>query len=231
MPNYHCRPDSKLTNEHKSETPKCLHCDKTLDVKAPPTETVCENCGAHGVIKKSETPETDAVVKKSCDENGGEFLTEDLLLHARQLEKQRDQARRDLEDAKRELSLMRTQCRVGDVAFQHLHCTSHGQPIPDWVKEKLPNLYLLLSTNDQLRVRVLELEKALFSCSSELTDIKDMHRGDLIRARIAEKRVAELEKAIRNHVEASNSDDSAGYSFGVLVEIIKAIDEARKGQE
>lgn len=209
MPNYHCRPDSKLTTEHKSETPKCLHCDKTLDVKAPPAETVCENCGAHGVIKKSDTPETDAATHS--DWSGGAEATEPDF--ARKLERERDQARRDLGDTKAELREER-----GDLSALLHKLDAHE------VNEALLAI-------DQLRVRVLELEKALFSCSSELTDIKDMHRGDLIRARIAEKRVAELEKAIRNHVEASNSDDSAGDSFGVLVEIIKAIDEARKGQE
>ena len=47
--------------------------------------------------------------------------------------------------------MLREQCRIGDVAFQHLHCTTHGQPIPDWVKEGLPNMYKLLEENLRLR--------------------------------------------------------------------------------
>lgn len=133
---------------------------------------------------------------------------EELGFFAREVHKQLDQARRERDEAKQKAEYHERNARE-----------FHGE------------LFGVRQTNDQLRVRVVELEKSLFSCSSELTDIKDMHRGDLIRARIAEKRVAELEKAIRNHVEASNNDDSAGDSFGVLVEIIKAIDEVMKGQE
>lgn len=150
--------------KHKSETPKCLHCDKTLDVKAPPAETVCENCGAHGVIKKSETPE------KVTPEEAFQILQRFNNSHFR------DRS-------------------MGE-------CARYSIPArPD--------------RDDDLRLKqfidqysALEIER------------------DQLRAR-----VGELEKAIRNHVEASNNDDSAGDSFGVLIEIIKAIDEARKGQE
>lgn len=34
----------------------------------------------------TETPLTDAVVAKSLRENGGKFMAEDLLMHARKLE-------------------------------------------------------------------------------------------------------------------------------------------------
>lgn len=43
-----------------------------------------------------------------------------------------------------ERDLLRIQCRVGDVAFQHLFCISKGKPLPDWVVEGLPNMYRLL---------------------------------------------------------------------------------------
>lgn len=36
----------------------------------------------------SDTPRTDAVTKKSVDEDDGEYLTEDLLFHARELERE-----------------------------------------------------------------------------------------------------------------------------------------------
>lgn len=40
--------------------------------------------------------------------------------------------------------MWREQCRVGDVAFQHLFTTSRGMPAPDWVKDGLPKMYQLL---------------------------------------------------------------------------------------
>jgi hypothetical protein len=36
---------------------------------------------------KQPTPQTDEVVAKSLNENGGQFMTEDLLFHARNLER------------------------------------------------------------------------------------------------------------------------------------------------
>lgn len=46
--------------------------------------------------------------------------------------------------------MWREQCRVGDVAFQHLFCTSKGKPLPDWVKAGLPRMYQVLGENAQL---------------------------------------------------------------------------------
>ena len=40
--------------------------------------------------------------------------------------------------------MWREQCRVGDVAFQHLFVTINGMPVPDWVKDGLPQMYQLL---------------------------------------------------------------------------------------
>lgn len=56
--------------------------------------------------------------------------------------------------------MWKEQCRVGDVAFQHLFCTSKNKPLPDWVKDGLPKMYHLLSENEKLRTRIKELEQS-----------------------------------------------------------------------
>ena len=47
--------------------------------------------------------------------------------------------------------MWREQCRVGDVAFQHLFCVSKGKPLPDWVTEGLPKMYQLLGEHARYR--------------------------------------------------------------------------------
>lgn len=47
--------------------------------------------------------------------------------------------------------MWREQCRVGNVAFQHLFVTTRGMPVPDWVKEGLPQMYQLLSEHARYR--------------------------------------------------------------------------------
>ena len=47
--------------------------------------------------------------------------------------------------------MWREQCRVGDVAFQHLFVTTRGMPVPDWVNEGLPRMYQLLSEHARYR--------------------------------------------------------------------------------
>ena len=42
----------------------------------------------------TETPKTDAAVEKSLTDNGGAYLTEALLMHARELERKWDSDRR-----------------------------------------------------------------------------------------------------------------------------------------
>lgn len=54
--------------------------------------------------------------------------------------------------------MWKEQCRVGDIAFQHLFATTHGLPVPDWVTEGLPNVYNLLSVIKQLKQRLEDLE-------------------------------------------------------------------------
>jgi hypothetical protein len=60
-----------------------------------------------------------------------------------------------------DLRMWKEQCRVGDVAFQHLFCVSKGKPLPDWVVEGLPNMYHTLSEINQLRARLAELESEI----------------------------------------------------------------------
>ncbi len=47
--------------------------------------------------------------------------------------------------------MWREQCKVGDVAFQHLFCVSKGLPLPDWVKDGLPQMYQLLGDFNRYR--------------------------------------------------------------------------------
>lgn len=54
----------------------------------------------------SDTPRTDAVTKKSVDEDDGEYLTEDLLFHARELEREIRQLEVAIYDLKTENNLL-----------------------------------------------------------------------------------------------------------------------------
>ena len=54
----------------------------------------------------SDTPRTDAVTKKSVDEDDGEYLTEDLLFHARQLEREIRQLEVAIYDLRTENNLL-----------------------------------------------------------------------------------------------------------------------------
>lgn len=47
--------------------------------------------------------------------------------------------------------MWREQCRVGDVAFQHLFVTTRGMSVPDWVTEGLPRMYQLLGEHARYR--------------------------------------------------------------------------------
>jgi hypothetical protein len=47
--------------------------------------------------------------------------------------------------------MWKEQCRVGDVAFQHLFCISKGKPVPTWVNDRLPMMYSTLSEVKRLR--------------------------------------------------------------------------------
>jgi hypothetical protein len=57
--------------------------------------------------------------------------------------------------------MWREQCRVGDVAFQHLFCVSKGKPVPDWVIEGLPQMYHTLSEIKKLREENASLKATL----------------------------------------------------------------------
>ena len=50
--------------------------------------------------------------------------------------------------------MWREQCRVGDIAFQHLFCTSKNKELPDWVKDGLPDMYHLLSEIEDLKLEL-----------------------------------------------------------------------------
>jgi hypothetical protein len=52
--------------------------------------------------------------------------------------------------------MWKEQCRIGDVAFQHLFVTTHGLPVPDWVTEGLPQVYKLLETIKHLQQQLKE---------------------------------------------------------------------------
>ena len=54
----------------------------------------------------SDTPRTDVVTKKSVDEDDGEYLTEDLLFHARELEREIRQLEVSIYDLKTENNLL-----------------------------------------------------------------------------------------------------------------------------
>tara|TARA_R100001463_G_scaffold119827_1_gene175794 strand:+ start:190 stop:567 length:378 start_codon:yes stop_codon:yes gene_type:complete len=54
----------------------------------------------------SDTPRTDAVTKKSVDEDDGEYLTEDLLFHARELEREIRQLEVAIYDLRTENNLL-----------------------------------------------------------------------------------------------------------------------------
>lgn len=53
------------------------------------------------------------------------------------------------------------QCRVGDIAFQHLFSVSKGKPLPDWVKEGLPSLYRVLEENEKLRAENQKIRREM----------------------------------------------------------------------
>jgi cell division protein FtsB len=67
--------------------------------------------------------------------------------------------------------LLREQCRVGNVAFQHLFTETHGQPQPDWVRDGLPNMYTLL---DEIR----KLESALAKILERAKSNRDLANSD-----------------------------------------------------
>lgn len=52
------------------------------------------------------------------------------------------------------------QCRIGDVAFQHLFVTAKadGSPMPDWVVDGLPSMY---ATLEYIKNLELEIERLL----------------------------------------------------------------------
>lgn len=58
--------------------------------------------------------------------------TADQLIKAHELVTQ--ELERQLAVSEADRKLLREQIRVGDVAFQHLHCEVKGQPLPDWAK-------------------------------------------------------------------------------------------------
>jgi hypothetical protein len=50
--------------------------------------------------------------------------------------------------------MWKEQCRVGDVAFQHLFCTSKDKPLPNWVIDGLPMMYHTLSEIKRLKTEL-----------------------------------------------------------------------------
>lgn len=54
----------------------------------------------------SDTPRTDVVTKKSVEEDDGEYLAEDLLFHARELERENRQLEVTIYDLKTENNLL-----------------------------------------------------------------------------------------------------------------------------
>lgn len=67
-----------------------------------------------------------------------------------------------------DLRMWREQCRVGDVAFQHLFCTSKGKPMPDWVTEGLPKMYSTLEEIKKLREEVTKLKVGIAEAAKGL---------------------------------------------------------------
>jgi len=85
-----------------------------------------------------------------------EAINQEWKRHYLEMKSQRDSIAKsgilkwELEDPR----MLREQIRVGDVAFQHLLCTSQGQPMPDWVKAGLPNMYTLLEEISRLKAEL-----------------------------------------------------------------------------
>lgn len=78
-------------------------------------------------------------------------------------------------EMERELLVQKEQCRVGDVAFQHLFCTSKGKPMPDWVTERLPNLYTMLEQLSTERTARESAEKACAEMREALVAERSTH--------------------------------------------------------
>jgi len=76
---------------------------------------------------------------------------------------------RELTSAQQTIALLKEQCRVGDVAFQQLHCASRGKPVPDWVRKGLPKMYQTLETIAQ---KDGELQRLREACECGLKNTK-----------------------------------------------------------
>lgn len=87
-------------------------------------------------------------------------FTNEQIAMARRVDATAEALYDENERLKVDILLLKEQCRVGDVAFQHLFCESKGKPLPDWVKDGLPNMYKLLAENERLKVE-LNREKVL----------------------------------------------------------------------
>lgn len=57
--------------------------------------------------------------------------------------------------------MWKTQCQIGDTAFQHLFCTFKGKPMPDWVTERLPKMYSVLEENKKLKKEIERLKAGI----------------------------------------------------------------------
>lgn len=134
----------------------------------PPAKS-CPKCGKqqdgplHTCVQPAdtETPRTDVHAKELLVNQGMDWLDcfNNTVAFARTLERELNQAKAQLKEAEKwredDPRMWREQCRIGDVAFQHLFCTSK-LPLPDWVKNGLPNLY---TTLQQLSAQAQEVER------------------------------------------------------------------------
>ena len=93
--------------------------------------------------------------------------------------------------------MWREQCRIGDVAFQHLFCTSKDKPVPDWVRDGLPRMYHLLDSHSAM---MDELALAIQQYNELLMAVARVFPGET-RHETALRYIREAEEDCMGHTE------------------------------